>query len=51
MSKEQAIIHYLGALAVFENWLDLGIISKQEFKAIASMTADKYNLPKGSIYR
>lgn len=51
MSKEQAVIHYLAALSVFEYWLDQDIISDQEYREITSMIADRYSLPKLSIYR
>jgi hypothetical protein len=51
MNKNQAIIHYRFAISVFRKWLDEGIIGEQEFMKIDALIADKYSLPKGSIYR
>lgn len=51
MSKEQAVIHYVSAVSVFEKWLQQGIISQHDFLEIAAVTADRYGLPKRSIYR
>jgi len=51
MSKQQAILHYRAAVSVFQKWLKQGIINEGEFVKIDALIADKYGLPKGSIYR
>jgi len=51
MSKQQAILHYRAAVSVFLKWLKQGIINESEFVKIDALIADKYGLPKGSIYR
>ncbi len=51
MSKQKAIIHYRTAVSVFRKWLKQGIISKEEFIKIDALIAEKYGLPKCSIYR
>jgi len=51
MSKQQAILHYRTAVSVFQKWLEQGIINEEEFIKIDALIADKYGLPKGSIYR
>ena len=51
MSKKQAILHYRIAIAIFQKWLDGGMINEVEFVEIKAVIADKYNLSKGSIYR
>lgn len=51
MSKHQAIIHYRVAIAAFQKWLETGILSEEEFAKLEALLADKYGLPKGSIYR
>ncbi|MDP3486516.1 MAG: hypothetical protein Q8S19_01105 [Bacillota bacterium] len=51
MSKEQAIIHYKTAVAVFRKWLAEGIISEEELAKVDAAIADKYGLHPCSIYR
>jgi hypothetical protein len=51
MNKNTAIIHYLTAISIFERWLDLGILSEEDFTKINALIADKYCLSKNSIYR
>ena len=51
MNKQQAIIHYRVAMSGFVKWLAAGILSEEEFTKLESLFADKYGLPKGSIYR
>lgn len=51
MTKIIDIVHYYIALLTFRKWLDKNLITDDEFKALSSIMADKYNLPKGSIYR
>lgn len=51
MSKQQVILHYRVAMTVFRKWLEQGIINEEEFLKIDALIADKYGLPKGSIYR
>jgi hypothetical protein len=51
MSKERAIMHYRAAMAIFSNWLKVGIIDEDDLAAIEEQAAQKYGLPAGSIYR
>jgi hypothetical protein len=51
MNKHQEIIHYRVAMSVFQKWLAAGILSEEEFTKLEALLADKYGLPKGSIYR
>jgi hypothetical protein len=51
MNKHQAIIHYCVAISAFRKWLEAGILSEEEFSKLEALLADKYGLPKGSIYR
>jgi len=51
MTNIKDIIHYYTAILAFRKWLDDGLITDDEFKALSAIMADKYNLPKGSIYR
>jgi hypothetical protein len=51
MSKEQAIIHYNTAMAVFRKWLTDGHITEEELIQIDTIVADKYGLSSFSIYR
>jgi len=50
MSKEQAIMHYTAAIAVFKKWLKSGIIRPDEFNIISTKTGEKYGLSSTSIY-
>lgn len=51
MNKQQAMIHYRLAMSAITKWLTAGILSEEEFTKLESVFADKYSLPKGSIYR
>ena len=51
MNKHQALIHYRVAIAAFGKWLAAGILNEEEFTKLEALFADKYGLPKGSIYR
>ncbi|MBS3885674.1 MAG: hypothetical protein KGZ56_01305 [Dethiobacter sp.] len=51
MSKQQAIIHYRTAIAVFRVWLAEGIITEEELTKIDIIIAQKYSLSSCSIYR
>jgi len=51
MTKIKNIIHYYTAILTFRKWLDDGLITDDEYKTLSAIMADKYNLPKGSIYR
>ncbi len=50
MSKEEAILHYKAAMAVFKTWLTEGIISHGDLAAISTTLAQKYGLSLSSIY-
>lgn len=51
MIKQQVILHYRVVVIIFRKWLEQGIINEEEFMKIDAIIADKYGLPKGSIYR
>lgn len=51
MNKHQAIIHYRVVISVITKWLAAGILNERGFMKLESLLADKYGLPKGSIYR
>ena len=51
MSKEQAVLRYETAMAVFKRWVRDGLISKEELEQIDTMIAKRYGLSLGSIYR
>ena len=51
MSRELSIIHYLRAMAVYRKWLDDGLISEEDLCQAERITASRYGLPEGSIYR
>ncbi|SCZ80379.1 SHOCT domain-containing protein [Acidaminobacter hydrogenoformans] len=51
MTNTTDIIHYYTAMLTFRKWLDDCLITDDEFKALSAIMADKYNLPKDSIYR
>jgi len=51
VSKEQAIIHYRTAMAVFRKWLAGGVITEEELTRIDAAIACKYGLSPCSIYR
>ena len=50
MSKEDAILHYKAAMAVFKNWLATGVISTTDLLQIDTILAQKYGLSSCSIY-
>ena len=50
MSKEEALLHYKAAMAVFKNWLAEGAISSADLLEIDTMLARKYGLSSCSIY-
>ncbi|MPL61709.1 hypothetical protein SDC9_07296 [bioreactor metagenome] len=50
MSKEDALLHYKTAMAVFKNWLTKGVISNTDLLEIDTMLARKYGLSSCSIY-
>ena len=50
MSKNEAIMHYTAAVAVFKKWLKAGIITAAEFTVISTKTGEKYGLNSTSIY-
>ena len=50
MSKEEAILRYKSAMAVFKNWHADGVISNDDLLAIDTMLAQKYGLSSCSIY-
>ena len=45
------IMNYKTVIAIFQNLLDKGGITKDEFAKIKTLMGDKYGLPKCSIYR
>jgi hypothetical protein len=51
MTKNEAVMHYKAALAVFRKWLEAGFITAEEFAIIDTNTAEKYGLDSTSIYR
>jgi len=51
VSKQQAIIHYRTAMAVFRIWLADGVITEEELTRIDAAIACKYGLSPRSIYR
>ena len=50
MSKEQAVMHYTAAVAIFNKWLEAGLIRPDEFNVISTKTGEKYGLNSTSIY-
>jgi len=50
MSKQEAIMHYKAAVAVFRKWLSAGIITEDEFAIINTKTAEKYGINSTSIF-
>ena len=51
MTNDKSILYYRLSLTVFQKWLAEGIITQVEFERIKALIADKYDLPKCSIYR
>ena len=50
MSKDEAILRYKSAMAVFKNWHADGVISNDDLLAIDTMLAQKYGLSLCSIF-
>jgi hypothetical protein len=51
MSRERAVIGYLLAIAAYRKWFENGVITDSEFFKIELHAAERYGLPKSSIYR
>ena len=50
MSKEDGILRYKTAMAVFKNWLATGVISATDLVEINTILAQKYGLSTRSIF-
>ena len=50
MSKEDGILRYKTAMAVFKNWLAEGVISDADLLEIDTILAQKYGLSTCSIF-
>ncbi len=50
MTKEEAILRYKAAMAVFTKWLTSGVITNEEMSAIETKLSQKYGLSSRSIY-
>ncbi|MFY9395495.1 MAG: SHOCT domain-containing protein [Saccharofermentanales bacterium] len=50
MNKDEAILRYKSAMAVFKNWHSEGVISGDDLQAIDTMLAQKYGLSSCSIF-
>ena len=51
MDKDEAILRYKTAMAMFRKWLSDGIITEDDLSVIETTLADKYGLSSCSIYR
>jgi len=51
MTKTTAVMHYKAAVSVFSKWLADGLISREEYAEIDTITATKYGLSLSSIFR
>ena len=51
MTKTAAVMHYKAAVSVFSKWLADGLISREEYAEIDTITATKYGLSLSSIFR
>ncbi|MCL2818066.1 MAG: hypothetical protein FWD39_06760 [Clostridiales bacterium] len=51
MTKQEAVMHYKAAMAVFEKWFSDGIINAEDLTEIDTIIAEKYGLSSCSIYR
>lgn len=51
MSREQAVIRYLLAIAAYRKWLENGFITEAELREIEAGAADRHGMPENSIYR
>jgi len=50
MSKDEAILRYKSAMAVFKNWHTNGIISDDDLQSIDTILAQKHGLSSCSIF-
>jgi len=50
MNKQEAIMHYKAAVAVFKQWLAADIITEEEFAIINTKTAEDYGINSTSIF-
>lgn len=50
MSKDEAILRYKAAMAIFKMWLSEGVITEDDLLAIDTMLARKYGLSSCSIF-
>ena len=50
MSKEDGILRYKTAMAVFKNWLAEGVLSDADLVEIDTILAQKYGLSSCSIF-
>lgn len=51
MTKDEALLRYKTAMAVFKTWLSQGAISEADLLAIDTTLGEKYGLSSTSIYR
>ena len=51
MDKENRILHYSAALAVFRTWVRQGWITEDDFRLLEAKMAERYGLSNNSIYR
>ena len=51
MDKENRIMHYSAALAVFRAWVRNGWITDDDFRLLEAKMAERYGLSNNSIYR
>ena len=51
MDKENRILHYSAALAVFRTWVRKGWITEDDFRLLETKMAERYGLSNNSIYR
>ncbi len=50
MNRDEAILRYKTAMAVFKTWLANGAISDDDLQAINAVIAQKYGLSSSSIF-
>ncbi|MDR1891933.1 MAG: hypothetical protein LBQ48_02840 [Oscillospiraceae bacterium] len=50
MTKQEAVMHYKAAIAIFRKWLETGIITADDFRIISTNTAEKYSINSTSIF-
>jgi hypothetical protein len=51
MDKENRILHYSAALAVFRTWVRQGWITEDDFRLLEAKMVERYGLSNNSIYR